>query len=278
MRVKFPSMSFPEKYAYAYDSGAWHSRAEVDAHFEMFEVYGDGLTQHSSEWSITTEYLMDYLASFSAFLLDKLEPRFAKYGWTAQIDPEDYGKILQSMSFEFAPRPSAEKIHFAASIVFMPADNAEWREKKTRYYSIEDGLKVSTSESKRHDKRYIEVEKWCDGSAAAIFRMLVPEYSDAMAKYAYAQGIRQWCLDDPGRDRPWFDGFPAQFLNWSTYKHTEQARNLHYAYSSLGALSESWRLRHVAEGELSNLQRHIAPKPAESEPVPVAVDDTEVEA
>lgn len=48
MRVRFPSISFPEKYAYTYDRGAWHSRADVDPHFEMFETYGDNITQHSS--------------------------------------------------------------------------------------------------------------------------------------------------------------------------------------------------------------------------------------
>ena len=274
MRVKFPSMQFPAKWTYAYDSEAWHSRAEVDTHFEMYETYGDGLTQHSGEWSITTEYLSDYLASLSAFLLGKGDP---KYPWQNQMEQEDYDKILQHMGYEFARRPTVQAIEFAAGVVFKPAENCEWREKKTRYYSVQDGLKVSTSESKRHDKRYAEVEKWCDGSVGAIFRMLIPEFSDALGKYAYASAIRDWCYAKPGREGPYFNaGFPAQFLNWETYKDTEKARNLHYAYNSLKALCESRHLRYVAENELSNVQRQIAPKPVEVEIVPVpAGDETE---
>src|SRR6266478_141125 len=129
MYKKFPSLAHSKEFAYAFDSDAFDTKAQMNGHYRMFQTYGDGLTAHSSDWSITKEYFADYLASLAAVMVDDVE-------------------LLESVRFTLADRPSTKAIAFAASIHWKEGD-------KVRYFSRNE-MKVSSSPSKVHDKRYEE--------------------------------------------------------------------------------------------------------------------------
>jgi hypothetical protein len=225
MLKKFASLAHDKEYAYSYDSQAFDMKAPVNEHFRMFYTYGDGLCQHSHDWPITSEYLADYLASLATIMMD---------------DPE----LTDKVRYTLWNQPSPKEIEFAASIV--------WKEgQKTKYFSAKE-LKVSSSDSKRHDKRYEEIRDIHDGTPNSIFRILTPEYADGMQRYIYATTIRNWCLAADGR--PWME-LPAFFINWT--KDRDEARKIMDAYEAARGLVESYQARCSAQSHLENYKRSL---------------------
>ena len=243
MIKRFPSLKDPAKYGYSFDTDNYDSRAFFSDKFRQYETYGDGLCQHSGDWSIQVEFLADYLASLA----------------TAMLTDEE---LLSYARWEFRADVNREKIEFAASVVFKSAkklsgDDTGY-EKNRRYYSVEE-RKVSSTPAKQYDKRYQQVEQWCDGSAEAIYRILVPEYAKGMDYYAYADAIRTWCLDNS--TRPYYGGLPAQFLKWFD-GDSGKARDLRYAWNACKALFAAREARDEAETALKNLHWPVE-QPAE---------------
>ncbi len=151
MLRKFKSLAYEKEFGYSFDSQSMDMKAPINQHFRMFQTYGDGLIQHSGDWSITVEYLADYLASLALAMSEDEE-------------------LLENASWVLSQRPSDKEIAFAASVV--------WKEGvKTRYFSVKQ-MKVSASPEKSHDKRFEEIRDFHDGSTASIKRILTPEWSD----------------------------------------------------------------------------------------------------
>ena len=243
---RFPSLKEPAKYGYAYDTDQYDSKAFFSDKFRQYETYGDGLCQHSRDWSVQIEHLADYLASLATTMMagDEELISHARWNWRADVD--------------------VRKIEFAASVVFKSAKNLSGEEtgyeKTRRYYSLEE-MKVSSAPAKKYDKRYQQVEKWCDGSAEAICRMLIPEYARGMEYYSFADAIRDWCQDCHYKNRPyWFGGFTAQYLKWFD-GDVGRARELRYAWNACKAVFAAREALDEAETALSNL--HWPPAPAE---------------
>lgn len=248
MRHKFISLKEPLKYGYIYNSEAWdtNTRFCLSRHFQQCETYGDvhengNYTQHSGEWTVQVEFLADYLASLATYIL-------ANPG-------EETDKLLQHVSYEVERRPTDAAIAFAASVVFKPAVRADGEEtgyeKHCRWFSLEQ-KKVTTSESKRYDKRYQEVEKRHDGTPDSIYRILIPEYANGLEFYTYADAIRDWCQAGDGNERPYFYGHTAQFLKWFD-GDAHRAQELRYAYKACLEISRAYRARCEAECMLHNL-------------------------
>jgi len=226
---KFKSLANEKDHGYAYDSSAFETKAQVDGHFRMYQTYGDGLTQHSSDWTITREYIADYLASFAVAMLTDEE-------------------LLKGACYSIGHRPGSDQIAFAASVVYQkPKDDKQYV--KPRYFSLNE-MKVSSSDSKRHDKRYEEVREFHDGSAKSIFRILIPEYADGLMVYAYADAIREWALEDNARA---YTQLPGLFLEWT--KDHDAAQQLHNAYTACWNLVQAYQLRHSAEAAIDNYKR-----------------------
>src|SRR5664279_1332330 len=100
MFKKFASIAYPEKYGYIFDSEGYSTRENaVHSHFKMFETYNDGMTQHSGDWCVTSEYIADYLASAAQAML---------------TDDE----LAQNMAYSIWRRPDVKEIAFAASIEY----------------------------------------------------------------------------------------------------------------------------------------------------------------
>ncbi len=234
MHRKFPSLAFGNEYGYAFDSQAFDMKAPVDDHFRMFKTYGDGTVQHSGDWSVTLDYFADYLASLAAVMVEDVE-------------------LLTAVRFQFADRPNRDAIVFAASVRWKEGDN------KTRYFSPKE-LKVSSSPSKYHDKRYEEVRDFHDGSAKSMYRILIPEYARGLLAYSYATAIRDWLLEDQN-GRPYMQ-LPGEFLQWS--KERDDAMKLRDAYDSCWNLVQAYQFRCLAEGSLKNYKRTLVPPPAKA--------------
>jgi hypothetical protein len=240
MLRRFASAYNPTTHAFSYDSETWTSKAEVNSSFRMYQTYSDGICQHSGDWSITKEFLLDYLASAAVYML---------------AHPEDE-EMIQHITQCVMRRPADKSIAFAHSVVFKESDK---RWDKRRYYSM-TLEKITASRNAEHDKRYSEISEWLDGTPKAIFRMLIPDYAGALQHYAYADAIREWTLAME-KDDGMYMGLPATFLEWPEYKESDKARNLRYAYNSCRSICESYRLRCSAQTDISNL--HIPKAEAE---------------
>lgn len=240
MLRRFPSLANPTEYGYSLDTDAYDHKAPVDAHFRMFKTFGDGLIQHSGDWAITVEFMADYLASL-ADILDGDEA------------------LLQQVSYSICQRPTVEQIEFAASVVYKPSPDAN-KYPKPRYFSTKE-LKISSSPSKQHDKRYEEIRDIHDGSAESIYRILIPEYADGLQRYAYASAIRDWIVEGNQKNRPYYMQFPGNFLKW--FDDRDKGRDLKDAYEACYLHVESYRLKHSAKANLENYKRRVVKaKPA----------------
>jgi len=244
MLKKFESIA-DNQHGYSYDSQAFDIHAPIDCHFRMYDTYGDGLCQHSPDWSVQLDDLADYLASLALAMLTDEE-------------------LAQNCLFTFARRPSVKAIEFAASVKFKAGEEKDWL-KGRRWFSAKE-LKVSKAPSKEHDKRYEEVREVHDGSVNSIFRILVGEYSSGLEKYLTADAIRDWVLaqDRGGLYMP----MTAEFLKWTDDR--DKARQLREAVEACKNITESVRLRSATESLIENYRRSVAPKPE-----PEAHEETE---
>jgi hypothetical protein len=234
MYKKFKSLAGTE-FAYCYDSQQYGGNAPIDANFRQFYVYNDGLTAHSADWPIQKENIADYLGSLAEAMLTDAE-------------------LANELSFKFGRKPSVKQIEFAAGIIYKsPKENESFL--KRTYFSVSE-LKVSTSPSKQHDKRYEEVRSIHDGSPAAIFRILIPEYASGLERYLYADAIREWAIEQDGMwmEQPW------EFLKWA--EDRDKGYLISNSLRACLSLVEARRLTYTAEASLANYKRRIEVKEA----------------
>jgi hypothetical protein len=224
---KFPSLAHPAKYGYLYDSSSWKSYAPVDRHMLMFETYGDGLISGECWVTVGTELAADYLLSLAAAMLTD-------------------GELAELMTWRFPTPPSLDLIAFAATVRDEP-DNY-----KPRYYSLEF-LKVSSSPSKAHDKRWERIERRHDGSGGAIYNMLHRDYVSGLDNFVLADTIRTWMNQKHGYGSM---AEPTEFLKWDRC----QAADVRHAISVIRSITEAARnLRH-AKSYLESYRRELAEK------------------
>ncbi len=219
MRQTFKSLAHFD-IGYAYDSKSDDYRAAIQPHFRVFQTFGDGLTQHSVDSSVNVDLLADYLLSLTAAML---------------VDHD----LAKEMQYTLSQRPTEQALRFAATVIYRPG--------KTRYFSL-DQLKISASDSKRHDKRYIEMNEAHDGSPRAMLRVLTPEYAHGFQVYATAEAVRDWLMRNDQHAE-----LPACLLKWLD-EDRDRARELHRAYTVCCGIAESARLRENAEREIENYQ------------------------
>jgi hypothetical protein len=179
---KFPSLAQPDKIGFMFDSQHRSKYAQVDEALLFFDTYGDGMCQHSPEVCTLAEQAADYFASLAAFLLER---------------PDE----AQSCRSRFEPDWPDAKIEFAASVVYKAP--AEGKYEKPRYFSMEE-KKVSSSESKRHDRRYTRIEPWMDGTGKAIIQLLWQDWFSPLQTFALNHAVRDWSFKG-NNDRPWVE-------------------------------------------------------------------------
>jgi hypothetical protein len=135
-----------------WDSWYRSSHRALAAWAGQFEVYNDYPVQHSHESIVIREQFADYCASLAKGLTDTDPALLQQAGECYALDeliPDKHSR-------------SETKLQFFHALIY--------KETKTQYYNARE-RRVSTSSSKRHDKRWEELPSWADGSAEACYRL-----------------------------------------------------------------------------------------------------------
>ena len=172
---RFASLMRPSEIAYTFNTdcmalwdSAYRTTQPLCLHAGRYATLGDGMIQHAPEVACTVGDFADYLASFTAWLLD------------AEISEDEKRTIASSFSREI---PSDRQIAFALSL--------KYEEGKPAWYSCED-RKVSRAESRQHDRRWEKVSDWADGTPEAAYRLLAPSKGGIVTvldRFAVAQAV-----------------------------------------------------------------------------------------
>jgi len=166
--IKFKSIKNDQiGYAWGWDSDLLN-RGNVSWDAHQFVTFGDGMVQHSPLWLVEPGNTIDFLYSMAEHLLQNpKEIEEAKSGW-------GYDEATSTISF-------------LASI--------HWKEGKIRYYSFNE-LKISSSDSKKYDKRWTEVPQWADGTLASVYRLFLDnQRMDFFRQIHLLSQIKDWFYD-----------------------------------------------------------------------------------
>lgn len=132
-----------------------------------YATFGDGETAHTPTSAVPVSLFTDYCISLATHLLANPEESFSCYHVRCEV-PETV-------------------IRFLATVRHLN-DKRQW-------FSM-SGLKVSSSESKQHDKRWTEVPTWADGSVAGALHL--------------------YYLTADRAPREWLPKYAAETLFWDT--------------------------------------------------------------
>ena len=233
MIYRFPSIAQPESIGFAFNTQVSFTNEQTSGYFRAYKTFGDGETQHSGDWSVGTDALADYLTSLTQAML------------------KDDALALSAVS-ALTMEPSLAAIQFAASLICKPSDLDGGI--KRRFWSLEQ-LRVSSSASKQHDKRYVAFAEWMDGSPKAILRILTPDYASPFLSYCYVEAVRNWILDQSLNME-----LPGLYIGWFAEHHF--ARQLHAAYTMGRSAAQAAQYRDAAQVQLdcyrSNFLRSAA--------------------
>lgn len=242
-RIVFPSLAKPAELGYS-----WHrSYFDVPWRFQssnyklhdscgVFETYGDRLTQHSPERPVACDLAIDYLASLAAYLADHHD--------------ED---TLECLAYCW---PNAESCVSRAEAVW--AMGIKFKEGKRQYYSVNE-RKVSTSESKQHDKRWERVPEWADGTLKSGYQ-LVCSRADRLDRYAILERFGDWAreIDLCGIT----NAAQAELAGILTktddeWKHgREESNNLNTAFGAVDQFAKAHRAMNWAKRQWECLQNN----------------------
>lgn len=170
------------KVAYELDAGYNNydkkGSAPLCVSITQYETFGDGTTKHSNSWCAQFHELTDVCLSFAAAIM--AEPR----------DKEHWHVLSHLLN-----RWNKRAMEFALSVKF--------KEGKEQWYSLVE-LKVSSSESKRNDRRYEKVESWHVGGPVSALNILLKERNlDWIERMILAYRLREMQSD--------LDGW---YVNW----------------------------------------------------------------
>lgn len=158
----------PDRKAYKLTSDwDWNNRgnAPLSLYISEYETYGDGTCQHSRSWPAQWSELTDVCLSFArAIVADPSNDAWHQLNYVMHTVGED-------------------TLRFALGI--------KYRKDKAQWYNLSE-RKLSSSESKRHDKRWEQVQSWMDGSPATALSIVLNNNSsvDWLSRLAIADDLR----------------------------------------------------------------------------------------
>jgi hypothetical protein len=167
----FKSVLHPDKIAYRLtDDWDWNKKgnAPLSVYLTQFETYGDGMTQHSGDWAVQFADITDLCISLTQAIV------------------ADFGNDAWKQLSYFLHESNQELIAFALTI--------KHRDDKAQWFNLAD-RKLSSSESKRHDKRWEHVESWHDGTPASALAIILNanQHCDWLQKLCWADDLRTAC-------------------------------------------------------------------------------------
>ena len=226
---------------------AYHCSARVlDTAISCFDTCGDGMTQHSLDTVVTEHRMFDFLYSLASYLL--AEPpceevqRLVERFWPAE---KHYNS--ETLGFYYDLRPAAEGA-------------------KTKYVCKQD-QKVSTAESKRHDKRWFAVPSWANGTAGAIHRLLSMDPSgeerfsssrDLLRQYSEYSEIGEYVSRRYGYSS---ESVPIVHFGLQESPHADQ---IDRAFTAVDSIVCSWRRLSAAKRSLENIDGYLQRQLTES--------------
>jgi hypothetical protein len=130
-------------------------RSGIDSHLSQFDTMGHGEVQHSPDVQVATEDTYDVIMSLGC-VLNKIEINLN--------DETQCGSAVLKWFWRCDSSASQKEIDFALTL--------KWIDNKRQWYTFTDnGPRKSTSEAKKHDRRWIEVPSFSE-SDSAIGRVL----------------------------------------------------------------------------------------------------------
>jgi hypothetical protein len=143
--IVFPSLE-NSNFRYVLDGSHYYDRFDrqqgaVEA-ARWYDTMGDGNTQHTPLMAVSDSMLADFCFSLCAHLRE---------------NPADLADVAKQI---YLPEISRKQIDFFTAL--------KYTEGKPRYFSRSE-LKVSSSDSKRHDKRWEEIPSWSQGRLKDVF-------------------------------------------------------------------------------------------------------------
>ncbi len=191
-----------------------------------YQTYGDGMTQHSKSWVVSSNNIQDFLVSLVVFLKDNPDYIETVSGrWPHDEIPRDRVKFYEGLRYD-------PDTHYKQSL-----------------YNNET-MKKSKSEKKRYDIRWKEIPSFADGSFMAVFRFFIESHFSALERYSKYKSIRRvmdWPWVDENDLKDWI-GFD---IGASENKHVRQA------YDTLDDMITGYR--HTSNGlnQLDCLMRNM---------------------
>jgi hypothetical protein len=182
-KINFPSLMHRDDRCYTIHDNSYdldHSYRTNTNHLAdwagRFDTYGDGITQHSPEYPALIEDFPDYCGSLASFIMAG--------GQNAEIA----AKYLADCAWWNCT--STQFVRFAITV--------KYDENKRRYFS-KDAQKTSTSDAKRHDRRWEEIPSWANGGIESVYKLALPDFGLAfLARYATADFVRDTYAEETG--------------------------------------------------------------------------------
>lgn len=140
------------------DNPAYHwQRAQyaISSYLSQYDTMGDREVQHSPDCLVNVEDVVDVIESLACSLHE------------IQINLNDDEECqMKAVKWFWRCEPSASDnlIRFLLTL--------KWNEKKDTYYTFEDGGAKSHADSKRHDKRWMKIERPYDDDVSDISRVM----------------------------------------------------------------------------------------------------------
>lgn len=187
----------------------------------QYDTYGDGLTQHSPACGIQKEQLGDFLASLATYLLSD-------------------SAIEEDLALVACKWPEVNYHINRKMVIFL--GSLRVKEGKEIYYNLEG--KVSSSESKRYDKRWHKVPEHADGTIESIYRLTFhrdgeQDYRDTLTRYAIFAHIRNIVAEET-------DSYGTHPRDWLGIED----RYFYQAFDAVDNLVSSYRYRDGAQRQL----------------------------
>jgi len=226
-RIVFKSLQDPNNRRYVVDSSRLFdesSNERLSPYVGFFETYGDGDTQHCPTCQVGVELFCDFCASAAEYL-----------SGVAVSDADDLLRILSSEMRDYHVA-DADKIRALRGVVYKSG--------KRRWFERATG-KVSSSESKRHDRRWEEIVDWMDGSFEAVAGLVGNGGGSFLHVAACYQDFREvWRIQTGDTGVNAWD-----FFKWLKWK-PEAGYHAFNAFSALRLLVQSWEHKQQAARSL----------------------------
>jgi hypothetical protein len=210
--MKARSLARP-RYVYVVSEDREFGRQEgIDRFLSFFDTCDDGWVEHSPAAPVQTDWFGDCLASILFQFFNK--PADSDQGYWEREREGGVTTLLRHW-----PSPESEKkIAFVLSIKEFQKVKFAGTDKEyvagPWYYNLGE-MKLSTHESKRHDKRWQTVPRFDGrdgisslGTVEAAFRILTKDWSSFLDRYALFEQIRWYQITHDG----WYDKSAQEYL------------------------------------------------------------------